>query len=106
MSDPISDSDSEPVSTGNINKFQSESALFNFTNEPSNPPPILKGEYQMTKLALIASLFLSTDAFAEITDLPKGTIALNSVTAEVINQGPLCPDGATCITNGTIVTLS
>ena len=59
----------------------------------------------MNKLMTILALSLMTGAaFAE--PFPEGTIGIYSVAGRVVSTTALCPVGATCITNGTIVELS
>lgn len=57
------------------------------------------------KLLLLSLLtFGSFHAFS--ADLPPGTYALADVAGQVASAEPLCPEGMTCVTNGTILNMT
>lgn len=61
----------------------------------------------MKSLMTFAFLALSAGAFARpaLHQLPTGAEAVSPIAGEIVSVRPLCPNGARCLVDGTIVTI-
>lgn len=60
----------------------------------------------MKSLALaLVSLVLSSPAFALTTGLNPNKVTIGYASIELVGQSELCPQGVTCVANGTVVEL-